>query len=390
MDKKNYLQSKLSQNDPHESIWKKPLQFNLDNLEDRKELEDRFKHNEINTVYDPIEEIANDLFEIKNPSWRNDSESRDKFVNNIIHQENYGNWFLFPWSKELVRYPNKDDYRLLRTARNKNLITEDEQEKLNNSTIAIFGLSIGSNVVKSLVTSGIGKKLVLADQDIITPSNLNRINTKFSDVGTKKIHSLAKNISQIDPYIEQVHLEEGVNDSNIENLCLTNKPDIIIEEIDDLRMKTIIRIFAKKYRIALIMATDVGDKTLLDVERYDEKDEELFNGRLNKTEIALLQDVNLNHRQKKKIMLKMIGLKNLTPRLINSVANKNLVGFPQLGTTAFTGGAIATIGAREIILGRNLPSKRYSFSPKRKMQLSSPDNLFINLKMIFNAINLKQ
>lgn len=389
MIEKNYLQSKLIQSDHNDLLWKQPLQFNLNNIEDRNELEGRFKCNEINTVHDPIEEIANDLFEIKHPDLRKDYDSRYQFIDKLVNQEHYGNWFLFPWSKELVRYPEKDEYRLLRTSRNKNLITDSEQNKLSNSTIAIFGLSVGSNVVKSLVTSSIGGKFILADQDIITPSNLNRINTKFSDIGTKKIHSLAKSISQLDPYIEQIHLEEGVNNKNIKSLHTAHKPDLIIEEIDDLRMKTFIRLFAKECKIALIMATDIGDKTLLDIERYDEKNEELFNGRLNEKEINLLQDVNLSDKQKKKIMIKMVGLKNLTPRLIQSVTNKDLAGFPQLGTTATVGGALASISAREIILGRNLPSGRYSFSPKRTMRLSSPDKSFANFKMLFNAVHSK-
>src|SRR5258708_11970966 len=49
--------------------------------------------------------------------------------------------------------------------------------------------------------------------------------------------------------------------------------DIVIDELDNLAVKFLIREQAKNHRIAVVMAADNGDNSVVDVERYDRSEE---------------------------------------------------------------------------------------------------------------------
>jgi molybdopterin/thiamine biosynthesis adenylyltransferase len=346
-------------NQPKE--WKKPVEFDLENGIDVYTLEEAFSEGEVSSVVDGIDHIADDLFEYELPDQKGNDAMRQEYVDGVkAHGSKFGKWFLFPWSGELVRYPDKEQHRALRTSRNRNLITDAEQEQLYDSTVAVFGLSVGSKVVEQLVGSGIGGTLILGDPDHITPSNLNRISGGFSHVGMKKIHKVATEISAADPYIEQVHFTDGVTEENLEALS-EHRPDVIFDEVDDLRMKALIRQYAKKEGIPVVMATDLGDKSIIDVERYDLEDAKPFGGRLKDSELEKLYSGEVTPEEIQRFMVKIVGITHVTPRVMESVlqVGNTLSGLPQLGTTATKGGAAAAVTAREILLGHDVPSGRH-------------------------------
>jgi hypothetical protein len=227
--------------------------------------------------------------------------------------------------------------------------------------------------------------------DILEPSNLNRINATMQDVGSKKVDVAAKKISIADPYIRQVHFSDGVTRQNIDKLTdPAIAPDVIVDEVDDLPAKASLRLFAQEQKTPLVMATDAGDKAVLDVERYDTEKTEPFNGKLNTREVQKLADNDFTDAERGKFMLKLVGVRNVTPRLLRSSMDigKELGGIPQLGVTASVGGALAAVAIREIILERDLPSGRYTYSPKNIMslqpQMSRRDSLRTFLEFIKN------
>lgn len=365
------LEMQLTQHLRKPVQWSPPTEFDLTSTEARHELGNRFSVGEIRTVFDPVVEVANDLYEYNHPDKKDDVQRREAFVDDILRQgSQYGRWFLFPWSGELVRYPEMAEHRALRTSRNRDLITADEQSRLYDSTVAVFGLSVGSKVVENLVTSGIGGKIIIGDPDSITPSNLNRLSAGFTDVGSLKLDTAAKNISEIDPYIEQVHFTDGVTNENLE-LLNEHKPAVVFDEVDDLAIKAALRKFGDKAGVPIVMATDLGDRSLIDVERYDLSDTKPFNGRLKPAEVESLAEGSVSPERVLKLMMKIVGIRHITSRMLQSAMeiDKTLPGMPQLGTTAAVGGAHAAIAAREIILGRKLSSGRYVCSPKKTLHL---------------------
>ncbi len=88
---------------------------------------------------------------------------------------------------------------------------------------------LGSNVATSLVRSGIGK-LVLVDFDIVEPSNLNRQQFFYDQIGMNKVEALQVNLKRMNPF---VHLETHhikVTSDNIGSLF--SQCDILIEAFD--------------------------------------------------------------------------------------------------------------------------------------------------------------
>ncbi len=171
-------------------------------------------------IHDRIDLAIDELFDIEYPEKKDTKtdEEVNKFRQELTQGDSneWGNWIHYPWLKSIVHMPPKDQLRALRTSRNRNLITADEQVKLYNSTILIVGMSVGSNVVEALVSQGIGGKLVLIDMDIIEPSNLNRIRSPYHHVGLNKTEAIARKVWEIDPYIEIVAYNNGLQEDNID------------------------------------------------------------------------------------------------------------------------------------------------------------------------------
>jgi len=74
-------------------------------------------------------------------------------------------------------------------------------EILAKSVIGIAGCGgLGSNCAVSLVRAGVGN-LILADFDLVEPSNLNRQHYFISDIGKPKVEALAEYLRLINPQI---------------------------------------------------------------------------------------------------------------------------------------------------------------------------------------------
>lgn len=226
----------------------------------------------IRKVIDKYKEQLEDLFLIRNPKYKfikNYQGDFEKFIKNKI-LEKEGNYIFFPWNHILVHLLEEKLLFETRTARNVYLVTKEEQKKFYNAHIGIAGLSVGSHIALTIVMCGGGKFLRLADNDSISLSNLNRLRYPLAAIGENKTIYVAKQIYEMNPYAKITLYPEGLNDTNIEKFLLKpRKLDVLIEEMDDLRLKIKIRELAKKYRIPVIMATDHTDNILVDIERYD-------------------------------------------------------------------------------------------------------------------------
>src|SRR5665213_1760069 len=193
----------------------------------------------------------------------------------------WGVWIYYPWLNQVVHFPPVKELRMLRTSRNRNLITGEEQATLYDTTVLIIGMSVGSNIVEALVSQGIGSKLILVDLDIIEPSNLNRIRSAYHQVGLHKVAAVSRKVWEIDPYLEIVDYNDGLNEQNLLTILDEHQPNVVIDEMDELRMKIKLREAAKARKLPVIMAADDGDNALIDIERYDlEPDLALFSGRI--------------------------------------------------------------------------------------------------------------
>lgn len=303
-----------------------------------------------------------DLFLIRNPKYKfikDYQKDLNKFLKrfNLAHK---GNYVFFPWDKTLIHILEESLLFEVRTARNIYLLTKEEQEKFYKARIGIVGLSVGSHIALTLTMCGGPKFMKLADNDEISLSNLNRLRYPLSSLGENKAIYVAKQIYEMNPYAKIELYPQGINDSNIEQFLLKPKKiDILIEEMDNLRLKIKIREFAKKFRIPVIMAADHADNILVDIERYDLNPSypilHSLLGNLKADEIK-----NLKPKSFIKLTAKIAGTNLATPNMLYSLleVGKTIYSWSQLGNAATLCGAIVTYLTKEIILGKSIKSGR--------------------------------
>jgi sulfur carrier protein ThiS adenylyltransferase len=87
-------------------------------------------------------------------------------------------------------------------------------EKLKAACIGIAGAGgLGSVVAENLARAGIGK-LIIADFDVIEPSNLNRQRYFLRQLGLPKTEALADNLGQCCPFVDINTVQERVTADN--------------------------------------------------------------------------------------------------------------------------------------------------------------------------------
>lgn len=359
------LQEKIAQRSGN-MMWSQPEIYKLDGSGDDA-FDDLLDRNPTLRTFDPIDDIADDMFEYEHPDQKRDDKLREEYKEKVFDAGlGYGNFVHMPWANAAIRYPEQQDHFALRTFRNQYLITKDEQKIIGNKKIAAFGMSVGSKITDELAPAGIGNNYTLGDFDRLAPSNLNRIRSHMGQVGMHKVDIAAIKISEIDPFIDITLARDGFNQSTTPDLLNDIGSDLIIEEVDDLVAKARLRDLAAKSGTPLIMGADVGERSLLHVERHDLGEVKPFNGRIDQATYEALLDDRLPQEEYLKANIKILGMRNAlaSARFIDSNLSieKQLAGIPQLGPIATLGGVLATRAAREIFLGRKMESGVYKAS----------------------------
>lgn len=122
--------------------------------------------------------------------------------------------------------PSKDELEALMVARH----TPGVHEKVKAATVGIAGLGgLGSAIAIALARIGIGR-LILADFDVVEPSNLNRQQYFVDQLGMLKTDALEQNLQRINPYVVvETHAVRLVPE-NI--LSVFDGVDVMIEAFD--------------------------------------------------------------------------------------------------------------------------------------------------------------
>lgn len=281
-----------------------------------------------------------------------------------------GSWVYYPWNGQLVHVLEKDLFIESRTIRNKDLITTSEQKRYGDFCVGCAGMSVGSNVALSLAITGGSQRIKLSDGAVISASNLNRIMTGVYDIGNSKSLAIARKLYEMNPYIEIERFDDNITDKNVAHFF--EKPwrlDLVVDEIDDLKTKILLRLEAKKRGLPVVMATDLGDDVMLDVERFDlDPNLPLFHGLVPHVEELLTKEVS--KREWLKYATSIIGPHNASLRMQESLVKigTKLVTQPQLGGTALMAGVVAAYAVRQIALGEELKSGRILISLEKHLR----------------------
>ncbi|MFT3660678.1 MAG: ThiF family adenylyltransferase [Gordonia sp. (in: high G+C Gram-positive bacteria)] len=264
-------------------------------------------------------------------------------------------YVVYPWRRRVVRLPDAGLFLRLRTTRNRYLITDEEQDRWSSSTIAVAGLSVGGSVLHTCALTG-ARRFVITDPDTLGPSNLNRLSGSVCDLGEPKAVLAARRILELDPYSEITVVEGGYRP---DGEFLAGGPDVVLEEMDDLRRKLELRVEARRRGIPVVMVTDDGDGVMVDVERFDlEPDRPLLHGRVEALLAAGPESLD-DPARRVEIAGAIVG-DDVADRMRYSLGQvgRTIGSWPQLGTAATLAGAVGAALARRIVIGDDVPSGR--------------------------------
>jgi len=279
-----------------------------------------------------------------------------------------GSWIYYPWLGYLVHVLERAVFFEARTIRNRDLITAKEQEKFAGYRVGCAGMSVGSNAALALLLQGGSNRLKIADGAVLSTSNLNRVTAGVRDIGNVKADIVARNLYEANPYLE-IERFPTITPHNIAQFFDEPWPlDAIVDEIDDLEIKIHLRLEARRRGIPVVMATDLGDDIMLDVERYDlNKSLPLFHGLAGEIETVLGKQ--LTRREWLRYATTIINTKNVPLRMQQSLlkVGSKIVAQPQLGSTAMMAGSVVSYALRQLALGHSLKSGRMIVSLDKEL-----------------------
>jgi len=268
-----------------------------------------------------------------------------------------------PEDQNSLDIPSHETAQEASTIRNRNLISAEKQDILRKTTVAFFGLSVGSHAAVTWMMESRADTIKIVDPDIVAPSNLNRLRFSWDTVGREKVEIVKRQLEGINPYATIISTNKTGKDI-MENM-LDNKPEVsvIVDAIDDMQGKIFLREFAKERKIPLVSAADVGDNVVLDIERYDLSPQpEYFLGRI--PNMDHIDFASLSDNERRSLIIKLVGFEENSEELLDSLLQigKKLTTWPQLGATATIAGGIVATSIKKIVLGEDIRSGRYYFS----------------------------
>ncbi len=145
--------------------------------------------------------------------------------------------------------------------RAKLLLGEEKFTLLQSKTVLVVGLGgVGGHAAEALVRSGIGH-VILVDQDIIEPSNINRqIIALHSTVGKVKVDVMKERLLDINPECDVITHHLFYNDNTKETIW--NHPiDFVCDCIDTITYKIDLMKEAISRNIPRISVMGTGNKT---------------------------------------------------------------------------------------------------------------------------------
>ena len=116
---------------------------------------------------------------------------------------------------------------------------EDGQEKLANASVLVIGAGgLGTSLIYNLAAAGVGT-IGIADNDIVSLSNLNRQFIHFEeDIGGLKVVSAAKKIRQFNSSLQIVPYATAISKDNAYEII--NEYDIVALAVDNAHARMIV------------------------------------------------------------------------------------------------------------------------------------------------------
>jgi len=293
-----------------------------------------------------------------------------------------GEWIYYPRKNHLVKFAPRFWHRLALLVRNSTLFRDPEMKMswqeirdiFEKAVVAVTGCSVGNSAIYATVEDLRPLHIKIADPKDFRMPNANRVRLSYEDFGRNKAIVTAEQIHALDPFMQIAVFTEGIHGGNVKEFVAGNQKiyeppaTIIIEEMDDPDMKILIREEARRYKVPVVMVTDMGSAVQLDVRRFDiasdlplaacgVSDDELYERRNQWQKDLADQDkfyafafALIGHHYHKTPEFKRIVFKEDTPLF---------GGIPQLGSTVMVGGGIIAEAIARLLLGFKLSERMF-------------------------------
>jgi molybdopterin/thiamine biosynthesis adenylyltransferase/nitroreductase len=339
-----------------------PVLLDRKNVTDLHDLNNLVQTYSEQIILDQFASQKKELFKIQNPKRRLSEDELNALYDDWKADRDVaseGMWVFYPWSRKLIHILDREEFIQLRTSRNQYKISKEEQDELRGKTIGIIGLSVGSAVALTMATERMCGKLKLADFDTIELSNLNRLKTGIQNIGLNKCVVTAREIAEIDPFIEIECYQDGITETNIDRfLTEGGNLDILVDECDEIEIKIRCRVLAKEQNIPVVMET--SDRGMLDVERFDLNPSlPIFHGLLEGFPVDKLQKISPQDRIPLVMRIVDVMKSSYRARLSLIEMGQTITTWPQLASAVTLGGAVVTDVCRRILLGTFSGSGRF-------------------------------
>ena len=166
--------------------------------------------------------------------------------------------------------PLPEEFECLMMARH----TPGVHEKVKSSVVGIAGLGgLGSPVAIALARIGIGT-LILVDFDVVEPSNLNRQQYFYHQIGMPKVEALRETLLKINPYVKTLIYREWLDPANVGRIF--KEAAVIVEAFDRADQKAmLINAVSEKLPEAYIVAASgvagYGDNNEIKTVRFSRR-----------------------------------------------------------------------------------------------------------------------
>lgn len=138
------------------------------------------------------------------------------------------------------------------------LYGEAGQARLRAAHVCVVGIGgVGSWCAEALARTGVGH-ITLIDLDMVAESNTNRQIHALDDIyGMAKVDAMAERIRRINPACSVNCIEDFVTEENLESM-LGQDFDIVIDAIDQARVKVAMIAYCKRRKLPIIVAGAAG------------------------------------------------------------------------------------------------------------------------------------
>ena len=243
---------------------------------------------------------------------------------------------------------DKEKFHKEHHSRNLGLLTEEEQKKIDETTLLIAGCGVGSLIAISASRLGF-EKMILVDGDTVELSNINRQSFTSKDVGKFKVNALANWLQKVNPHIQINKYPVFVDLKNAARLV--HKADIIIDSIDPDAAQAVIAMHraAQKEHKTIIQPTDVGWGAMLQIFTPESISYEKMIGLNPETPV---EKISNEEAFGKFIQFFVKIMPEYVQKLAMEVAEGKRQHYPQPVSASFTLAAMTVMAAKRVATGQ--------------------------------------